>query len=84
MFLQGLGPMKEASPLSIIHAINWSAISINDPHCIPICLSTINHETLELWIKDVIFCQYCIEIIREHQLDIYILGLHIIASDGHA
>lgn len=75
--------MKEVNPLSIIHMVNKVAVSINDPHRILICFSTIGHKTLELWIRDVISCHYYIEILPGYQLYIYILGLHITTNNGH-
>ena len=50
VFFQGLGPMEVTGSFKPFNGNFEIATTINNPHSIPISLSTIRHKSLELWL----------------------------------
>jgi hypothetical protein len=83
MLFKGLDPMEEAGPLLVLHG-NWGVTTaINHPDCIPVCLSTIRHESLEHRLWNTVPCHYIIQVLPENHLRSTILELHIANRNGH-
>jgi hypothetical protein len=83
MLFKGLGPMEEARPLLVFHGNCGVTTTINHPDNIPICLSTIHHESLELRLWNTVPCQDIIQVLPEYHLRSSILWLHIADRNGH-
>jgi hypothetical protein len=73
MFFKGLGPMEEARPLLILHGNCDVTTAINHPDTIPVSLSTICHESLELRLWDTVPCHDIIQVLPENHLHSSIL-----------
>jgi hypothetical protein len=56
MLFKGLGPMEEACPLLVLHGNCGVITAVNHPNNIPICLSTVRHESLELELRNTVPC----------------------------
>jgi hypothetical protein len=68
MLFKGLGPMEEARPLLVLHGNCGITIAVNHPDSIPICLSTIRHESLELRLWNSVPCHDIIQVLSEYHL----------------
>jgi hypothetical protein len=68
MFFKGLGPMEEARPLLVLHGNCGVTTTINHPNSIPVCLSTIRHESLELRLWNTVPCYDIIQVLLENHL----------------
>ena len=56
MFFKELGPIEEVGPLLVFHGNCGVTTIVNHPDSIPVCLSTIHHESLELWLWNIVLC----------------------------
>jgi hypothetical protein len=63
MLFKGLGPMEEARPLLVLHGNCGITTAVNHPDSIPVCLSTIRHESLELRLRNTMPCHDIIEVL---------------------
>jgi hypothetical protein len=68
MLFKGLGPMKEARPLLVLHGHCGVTTAINHPDSIPICLGTIRHESLELRLWNTVPTHNIIQVLLENHL----------------
>jgi hypothetical protein len=68
MLFKGLGPMEEARPLLVLHGNCGITTAINHPNSIPICLSTIRHESLELGLRNTVPCHDIIQVLPKYHL----------------
>jgi hypothetical protein len=73
ILLKGLGPMEEARPLLVLHGNCGITTAVNYPDSIPVCLSTICHESLELGLRNTVPCHDIIEVLLEYHLSSSIL-----------
>jgi hypothetical protein len=68
MLFKGLGPMEEARPLLVLHGNCGVTTAINHPDSIPVCLSTIRHESLELRLWNTVPTHDIIQVLPENHL----------------
>jgi hypothetical protein len=73
MLFKGLGPMEEARPLLVLHGNCGVTSAINHPDSIPVSLSTIRHESLELWLWNTVPTHDIIQVLPENHLHSNIL-----------
>jgi hypothetical protein len=73
MLFKGLGPMEEARPLLVLHGNYGVTTAVNHPDSIPVCLSTIRHESLELGLRNTVPCHDIIQVLLEYHLSNNIL-----------
>jgi hypothetical protein len=83
MLFKELGLMEEAHPLLVFHGNCSVTTAIYDPDCIPVCLSTVRHESLELGLRNIVPCHDIIEVLPKYHLSSSILLLHIADRNGH-
>jgi hypothetical protein len=83
MLFEGLDPMEEAHPLLVLHGNRGITTAIYHPDSIPVCLSTVRHESLELGLKNTVPCHDIIEVLPKYHLSSSILGLHITDRNRH-
>jgi hypothetical protein len=83
MLFKGLGPMEEASPLFVLHGNRGITTAVYHPDSIPVCLSTVCHESLELGLRNTVSCHQIIKVLSKYHLSSSILGLHIANRNGH-
>jgi hypothetical protein len=55
--------MEEARPLLVLHGNCGITTAVNHPDSIPVCLSTIRHESLELRLRNTMPCHDIIEVL---------------------
>jgi hypothetical protein len=68
MLFKGLGPMEEARPFLVLHGNCGVPTAVNHPDSIPVCLSTIRHESLELWLWNTVPSHDIIQVLLEYHL----------------
>jgi hypothetical protein len=68
MLFKELGPMEEARLLLVLHGNCGVTTAINHPDSIPVCLSTIRHESLELWLWNTVLTHDIIQVLPENRL----------------
>jgi hypothetical protein len=68
MLFKGLGPMEEARPLLVLHGNCGITTTIYHPDSIPVCLSTIRHESLELRLWNTVPTHDIIQVLPENHL----------------
>jgi hypothetical protein len=73
MLLKGLGPIEEARPLLVFHGNCGVTTAVYHPDSIPIRLSTVRHESLELGLRNTVPCHNIIEILPKYHLSSSIL-----------
>jgi hypothetical protein len=73
MLFKGLGPMEEACPFLVLHRNRGVTTAIYLPDSIPLCLSTVCHESLELGFRNTVPCHNIIEILLKYSLSSNIL-----------
>jgi hypothetical protein len=83
ILFKGLGPMEEAGPLLVLHRNRGVTTSVYHPNSIPVCLSNVRHESLELGLRNIVPCHHNIEVLPKYHLSSSILGLHIADCNGH-
>ena len=83
VLLQRLAPMEIESALSARHRDLGITATINNPDCIPIGLSAISHESLELQRWYTMPCHNMVEILPKDNLHVLVLGLKITPCNGH-
>jgi hypothetical protein len=54
MLFKGLSPMEEARPLLVLHGNRGVTTAIYHPDSIPVRLSTVRHESLELGLRNTV------------------------------
>jgi hypothetical protein len=77
MLFEGLDPMEEARPLLVLHGNRGVTTVVYHFDNIPVRLSTIRHESLELGLRNTVPCHDIIEVLSKNHLSSSILGLHI-------
>jgi hypothetical protein len=73
MLFKELGPMEEACFLLVLHGNCGVTIAVNHPDSIPVCLSTICHESLELGLMNTVPCHDIIQVLPEYHMSSSIL-----------
>jgi hypothetical protein len=68
MLFKGLGPMEEARPFLVLHGNCGVTAAVNQPDSIPVCLSTIRHESLEFGLRNTVPCHDIIQVLLEYHL----------------
>jgi hypothetical protein len=69
MLLQGLCLVEQTCSLLVLHWNGSISASVNYPNYIPVSLSTICHESFELWLNDTMFCYNNIQVLPEDTLN---------------
>ena len=83
VLLQRLAPMEIASALSARHRDLGITATIKNPDCIPIGLSAISHESLELRQWYTMPCHNMVEVLPKANLHVLVFRLKITACNGH-
>jgi hypothetical protein len=73
MLLKGLGLMENASPLLVIHGNRGIITIVYHPDSIPVHLSTVHHESLELGLRNIVPYHSIIEVLPKYNLSSSIL-----------
>jgi hypothetical protein len=73
MLFKGLGPMEEARPLLVLYRNRGVITAVYHPDSIPLRLSTVYHESLELELRDTLPCHNIIEVLPKYHLSSSIL-----------
>jgi hypothetical protein len=73
MLFKGLGLMEETRPLLVLHRNRGVTTAVNHLDSIPVCLSTIRHESLELGRRNTMPCHDIIQVLLEYHLSSSIL-----------
>jgi hypothetical protein len=73
MLFKGLGPIEEARPLLVLHENYGVTIAVNHLDSIPVCLSIVHYESLELGLKNTVPCHNIIQVLLEYHLSSSIL-----------
>jgi hypothetical protein len=73
MLFKGLDPMEEARPLLVLHGNRGITTTVYHPDSIPVRLSTVRHESLELGLKNTMPCHNIIEVLPKYHLSNNIL-----------
>jgi hypothetical protein len=56
MLFKGLSPMEEAGPLLVLLGNRGVTTAVYHPDNIPVCLSTVRHESLEPGFRNTVPC----------------------------
>ena len=83
VLFQRLAPMEIANALSAKHRDLGITTTIDNPDYIPIGLSAISHESLELLLRYTMPNHDVVEILLEDNLRVFVFGLKITACNGH-
>jgi hypothetical protein len=73
MLFKGLAPMEEARPLLVLHGNRGVTTAVYHPDNIPVHLSTVRHESLELGLRNTMPCHNIIEVLPKYHLSSSIL-----------
>jgi hypothetical protein len=65
MLFKGLGLVEEARPLLVLHGNRGVTTAVYYPQSIPVCLSTVRHESFELGLRDTVPCHDIIQVLPE-------------------
>jgi hypothetical protein len=68
MLFKELGPMEEARLLLVLHGNCGVTTAINHPDSIPVCLSTIRHQSLEHLLWNTVLTHDIIQVLPENRL----------------
>jgi hypothetical protein len=68
MLFKGLGLVEEARPLLVLHGNRGVTTAVYHPENIPVCLSTVHHESFELGLRDTVPCHDIIQVLPEDHL----------------
>ena len=83
MAVHGGGPIKEAGALTIEHLRLWVSTSIDLANGIPIGISAVRHESLEVHNQDPIPSHDFIKAPPHDTLGLTVLRLHITYCNSH-
>ena len=83
VLLERLAPMEIASALSAMHRDLEITATKDNPDCIPIGLSAISHESLELRQWYTMPCHNMVEILPNDNLCLFVFRLKITACNDH-
>jgi hypothetical protein len=75
--------MEVASSLTPIDGNLWISGPVNNPHNNPIGLCIVRHEAFEVRFGNSMPSHDVVEVMLEKHLSILVLGLEVIASNGH-
>ena len=73
MLLKGLGLVEEACPLLVLHRNRGNTTTVYHPDNILVRLNTVRHESLELGLRNIVFCHKIIEVLPKYTLSSSIL-----------
>jgi hypothetical protein len=73
MLFEGLGPMEEVGPLLVLHGNCGVTTAIYHLDSIPVRLSIVRHESLELGLRNTMPCHNIIEVLPKYHLSSNIL-----------
>jgi hypothetical protein len=73
MLFKGLGPMEEARPLLVLHGNRGVTTTVYHTNSIPVRLSIVHHESLELGLRNILPCHNIIEVLSKYHLSSGIL-----------
>jgi hypothetical protein len=73
MLLKGLGPVEEARPLLVLHGNCGITTVVYHLDSILVRLSTVRHESLELGLRNTVFCHKIIEVLPKYTMSSSIL-----------
>jgi hypothetical protein len=83
MFFEGLDPIEEARSLLVLYGNCDVTTAVYHLDSIPVRLSTVHHESLELGLRNTVPCHDIIEVLPKYHLSSSILGLHIADHNRH-
>jgi hypothetical protein len=73
MLFKGLNPVEKVSPLLVFYGNRGITTPVYDFDSIPVRLSTIRHESLELGLRNTVLCHNDIEVPPKYTLSSNIL-----------
>jgi hypothetical protein len=73
MLLKGLDLVEEAHPFLVLHGNRGITTVVYHLDSIPVHLSTIRHESLELGLRNIVPCHNIIEVLPKYNLSNSIL-----------
>ncbi len=81
--IHGLTPVEKISSLSIQHQLTCISTTIDNSNNVPIRLSIIDHQSLEVWIGNTIIGHHLVQIPPHYTLTFHVFILHITYRNHH-
>jgi len=78
-----LRPVEEASPFAASDFDSGVPGAVDNANGIPVCLSTVRHEALEVWVGNLVAGHDLVEITPKEDLSILIFGLEVTTCNSH-
>ena len=75
--------MEVVSSLTLLDWDLGISGAVDNPHGTPIGFNTFHHETFEVWLWDSMPSHDVVEVKPKKHLSILVLGMEVVASDGH-
>ena len=75
--------MEIAGPLTPFHVNLCITSAINNPHSIPMGLSIVDYESLEVWLWNFMLKYYMDKVLSENYLSILVFKLEVTIGDGY-